>query len=120
MQCLGKANVHGGVFREKRAVLGCVLPTVGSLCKQKDPECDKETSECTDFDGVALCQCKSGYFKYNKMDHSCRGIALYAAFLFWPEFCLIIFFPPAKKVVHVCVCLMHHCACKKHDIMNKY
>ncbi|XP_009703544.1 PREDICTED: protein HEG homolog 1-like, partial [Cariama cristata] len=48
------------------------LHRVGSLCKQKDPECDKETSECTDFDGVALCQCKSGYFKYNKMDHSCR------------------------------------------------
>ncbi|XP_030913242.1 protein HEG homolog 1 isoform X2 [Geospiza fortis] len=44
-----------------------------SLCRQKDPECDKETSECTDFDGVALCQCKSGYFKYNKMDHSCRA-----------------------------------------------
>ncbi|XP_074949094.1 protein HEG homolog 1 isoform X2 [Phalacrocorax aristotelis] len=49
------------------------LHKVGSLCKQKDPECDKETSECTDFDGVALCQCKSGYFKYNKMDHSCRA-----------------------------------------------
>ncbi|XP_032859267.2 protein HEG homolog 1 isoform X2 [Tyto alba] len=50
-----------------------LLHRVGSLCKQKDPECDKETSECTDFDGVALCQCKSGYFKYNKMDHSCRA-----------------------------------------------
>ncbi|KFQ69988.1 Protein HEG 1, partial [Phaethon lepturus] len=50
-----------------------MLHRVGSLCKQKDPECDKETSECTDFDGVALCQCKSGYFKYNKMDHSCRA-----------------------------------------------
>ncbi|XP_072730924.1 uncharacterized protein [Ciconia boyciana] len=49
------------------------LHRVGSLCKQKDPECDKETSECTDFNGVALCQCKSGYFKYNKMDHSCRA-----------------------------------------------
>ncbi|NXA55435.1 HEG1 protein, partial [Nothocercus julius] len=49
------------------------LHRVGILCKQKDPECDKETSECTDFDGVALCQCKSGYFKYNKMDHSCRA-----------------------------------------------
>ncbi|NWI32453.1 HEG1 protein, partial [Sula dactylatra] len=49
------------------------LHKVGSLCKQKDPECDKETSECTDFDGVALCQCKNGYFKYNKMDHSCRA-----------------------------------------------
>ncbi|XP_075286063.1 protein HEG homolog 1 isoform X2 [Opisthocomus hoazin] len=49
------------------------LHRVGSLCKQKDPECDKETSECTDFDGIALCQCKSGYFKYNKMDHSCRA-----------------------------------------------
>ncbi|XP_065493482.1 protein HEG homolog 1 isoform X2 [Caloenas nicobarica] len=49
------------------------LHRVGSLCRQKDPECDQETSECTDFDGVALCQCKSGYFKYNKMDHSCRA-----------------------------------------------
>ncbi|XP_017595688.1 PREDICTED: protein HEG homolog 1 isoform X4 [Corvus brachyrhynchos] len=49
------------------------LHRVGSLCRQKDPECDKETSECTDFDGVALCQCKNGYFKYNKMDHSCRA-----------------------------------------------
>ncbi|XP_030913237.1 protein HEG homolog 1 isoform X1 [Geospiza fortis] len=49
------------------------LHRAGSLCRQKDPECDKETSECTDFDGVALCQCKSGYFKYNKMDHSCRA-----------------------------------------------
>ncbi|NXY86825.1 HEG1 protein, partial [Alcedo cyanopectus] len=48
------------------------LHRVGSLCKQKAPECDQETSECTDFDGIALCQCKSGYFKYNKMDHSCR------------------------------------------------
>ncbi|XP_068051437.1 protein HEG homolog 1 [Anomalospiza imberbis] len=49
------------------------LHRAGSLCRQKDPECDKETSECTDFDGVALCQCKSGYFKYNKLDHSCRA-----------------------------------------------
>ncbi|XP_031969799.1 protein HEG homolog 1 isoform X2 [Corvus moneduloides] len=49
------------------------LHRVGSLCRQKDPECDKETSECTDFDGVALCQCRNGYFKYNKMDHSCRA-----------------------------------------------
>ncbi|NWI07308.1 HEG1 protein, partial [Tichodroma muraria] len=49
------------------------LHRAGSLCRQKDPECDEETSECTDFDGVALCQCKSGYFKYNKMDHSCRA-----------------------------------------------
>ncbi|NWT60644.1 HEG1 protein, partial [Erythrocercus mccallii] len=49
------------------------LHRAGSLCRHKDPECDKETSECTDFDGVALCQCKSGYFKYNKMDHSCRA-----------------------------------------------
>ncbi|KAB1283627.1 Protein HEG-like protein 1 [Camelus dromedarius] len=45
----------------------------GSLCKRKTPECDKETSICTDLDGVALCQCKSGYFQFNKMDHSCRG-----------------------------------------------
>ncbi|XP_036205170.1 protein HEG homolog 1 isoform X2 [Myotis myotis] len=45
----------------------------GSLCKRKTPECDKETSVCTDLDGVALCQCKSGYFQFNKMDHSCRA-----------------------------------------------
>ncbi|KAG6937868.1 heart development protein with EGF like domains 1, partial [Chelydra serpentina] len=46
---------------------------VGGLCKLKDPECDRETSACTDLDGIAVCQCKSGYFKYNKMDHSCRA-----------------------------------------------
>ncbi|XP_054565630.1 protein HEG homolog 1 [Eptesicus fuscus] len=45
----------------------------GSLCKRKTPECDRETSVCTDLDGVALCQCKSGYFQFNKMDHSCRA-----------------------------------------------
>ncbi|XP_074857028.1 protein HEG homolog 1 isoform X2 [Carettochelys insculpta] len=50
-----------------------VLHTEGGLCKQKDPKCDTETSECTDLDGIAVCQCKSGYFKYNKMDHSCRA-----------------------------------------------
>ncbi|XP_074973852.1 protein HEG homolog 1 isoform X6 [Caretta caretta] len=50
-----------------------LLPRVGGLCKQKDPECDRETSECNDLDGIAVCQCKSGYFKYNKMDHSCRA-----------------------------------------------
>ncbi|XP_038201411.1 protein HEG homolog 1 isoform X2 [Arvicola amphibius] len=48
----------------------------GSLCKRKSPECDKETSICTDLDGVALCQCKSGYFQFNKMDHSCRAYQL--------------------------------------------
>lgn len=45
----------------------------GSLCKRKSPQCDRETSICTDLDGVALCQCKSGYFQFNKMDHSCRA-----------------------------------------------
>ncbi|XP_012588958.1 PREDICTED: protein HEG homolog 1 isoform X1 [Condylura cristata] len=45
----------------------------GSLCKRKTPECDKETSICTDLDGVARCQCKVGYFQFNKMDHSCRA-----------------------------------------------
>ncbi|XP_006884363.1 PREDICTED: protein HEG homolog 1 [Elephantulus edwardii] len=45
----------------------------GSLCKRKSPECDRETSICTDLDGVALCQCKSGYFHFNKLDHSCRA-----------------------------------------------
>lgn len=104
----GESKCAWWCVQRETCCLGCVLPTVGSLCKQKDPECDKETSECTDFDGVALCQCKSGYFKYNKMDHSCRGIALYAAFLFWLELCLTFFFlfPPVKKVVHVCVCPM--------------
>uniref|UniRef100_A0A8C3HJU8 Heart development protein with EGF like domains 1 n=1 Tax=Chrysemys picta bellii TaxID=8478 RepID=A0A8C3HJU8_CHRPI len=50
-----------------------LLHRVGGLCKQKDPECDRETSECTDQDGIAVCQCKSGYFKYKKIDHSCRA-----------------------------------------------
>lgn len=48
--------------------------TGGGLCIHKDPECDKETSVCRDLDGIAVCQCKPGYFKYNKLDHSCRGI----------------------------------------------
>ncbi|XP_044887670.1 protein HEG homolog 1 isoform X1 [Mauremys mutica] len=50
-----------------------LLHRVGGLCSQKDPECDRETSECTDRDGIAVCQCKSGYFKYEKIDHSCRA-----------------------------------------------
>ncbi|XP_054983381.1 protein HEG homolog 1 isoform X2 [Sorex araneus] len=45
----------------------------GSLCRHKTPECDRETSLCTDLDGVARCQCKLGYFQFNKMDHSCRA-----------------------------------------------
>ncbi|XP_074157549.1 protein HEG homolog 1 [Sminthopsis crassicaudata] len=49
------------------------LFTIGSLCKKKSPECDKETSTCTDLEGIALCQCKAGYFQFNKMDHSCRA-----------------------------------------------
>ncbi|XP_013914610.1 PREDICTED: protein HEG homolog 1 isoform X4 [Thamnophis sirtalis] len=49
------------------------LYRVGGLCKHKDPECDKGTSVCVDLDGIAVCQCKLGYFKYNKLDHSCRA-----------------------------------------------
>ncbi|XP_063164873.1 protein HEG homolog 1 [Candoia aspera] len=49
------------------------LYRVGGLCKHKDPECDKGTSVCVDLDGIAVCQCKPGYFKYNKLDHSCRA-----------------------------------------------
>ncbi|XP_015266056.1 PREDICTED: protein HEG homolog 1-like [Gekko japonicus] len=49
------------------------LHRAGGLCKHKDPECDKETSACVDFDGIAECQCKPGYFRYNKLDHSCRA-----------------------------------------------
>ncbi|XP_054828137.1 protein HEG homolog 1 [Eublepharis macularius] len=49
------------------------LHRAGGLCKYKDPECDKETSACVDFSGIADCQCKPGYFRYNKLDHSCRA-----------------------------------------------
>ncbi|XP_060543901.1 protein HEG homolog 1 isoform X1 [Pantherophis guttatus] len=49
------------------------LYRVGGLCKHKDPECDRGTSVCVDLDGIAVCQCKPGYFKYNKLDHSCRA-----------------------------------------------
>ncbi|KAM4626240.1 protein HEG homolog 1 [Discoglossus pictus] len=44
-----------------------------SLCNLKNPGCDKDTAECTDLTGIAMCQCKPGYFKYSKMDHSCRA-----------------------------------------------
>ncbi|CAI5762638.1 protein HEG homolog 1 isoform X3 [Podarcis lilfordi] len=50
-----------------------LLHRVGGLCKHKDPECDKETSVCVDLDGIAVCKCQAGYFKYNKRDHSCRA-----------------------------------------------
>ncbi|XP_034985276.1 protein HEG homolog 1 isoform X2 [Zootoca vivipara] len=50
-----------------------LLHRVGGLCKHKDPECDKETSVCVDLDGIAVCKCQAGYFKYNKLDHSCRA-----------------------------------------------
>ncbi|XP_078084319.1 protein HEG [Mustelus asterias] len=43
------------------------------LCSLKVPECDNATAECNDYDGIAVCQCKDGYFKYNAMDHSCRA-----------------------------------------------
>ncbi|XP_046514770.1 protein HEG homolog 1, partial [Equus quagga] len=65
--CRSSAEVCQLLGSQKR------LFRAGSLCKRKTPECDKETSICTDLDGVALCQCKSGYFQFNKMDHSCRA-----------------------------------------------
>uniref|UniRef100_A0A4W3HPS8 EGF-like domain-containing protein n=1 Tax=Callorhinchus milii TaxID=7868 RepID=A0A4W3HPS8_CALMI len=43
------------------------------LCSLKFPECDSATAECNDFNGIAVCQCKDGYFKYSTMDHSCRA-----------------------------------------------
>ncbi|XP_058051050.1 uncharacterized protein LOC131204156 isoform X2 [Ahaetulla prasina] len=49
------------------------LYRVGGLCKHKDPECDRGTAVCVDLDGIAVCQCKPGYFKYNKLDYSCRA-----------------------------------------------
>nr|XP_033800577.1 protein HEG homolog 1 isoform X2 [Geotrypetes seraphini] len=45
----------------------------GGLCSLQYPDCDNETSECTDTYGIAQCQCKPGYFKYNKLDRSCRA-----------------------------------------------
>ncbi|XP_069838581.1 protein HEG homolog 1 [Dendropsophus ebraccatus] len=44
-----------------------------SLCHVRSPGCDNETSVCADPAGVAYCQCKPGYFKYSKTDHSCRA-----------------------------------------------
>ncbi|XP_048455282.1 protein HEG isoform X2 [Rhincodon typus] len=43
------------------------------LCSLKVPECDNATAECSDHNGIADCQCKDGYFKYNTMDPSCRA-----------------------------------------------
>ncbi|XP_006869492.1 PREDICTED: protein HEG homolog 1 [Chrysochloris asiatica] len=65
--CRSSAEVCQLLISQKR------IFRAGSLCKRKSPECDKETSICTDLDGIALCQCKSGYFQFNKMDHSCRA-----------------------------------------------
>lgn len=44
-----------------------------SLCHLRDPGCDNETAVCADPAGLAICQCKPGYFKYSKTDHSCRA-----------------------------------------------
>lgn len=71
----------------------------GSLCKRKTPECDKETSVCTDLDGVALCQCKSGYFQFNKMDHSCRGACASLPGLCAPCFSLPGLLPPQRPAL---------------------
>ncbi|XP_030066421.1 protein HEG homolog 1 isoform X2 [Microcaecilia unicolor] len=45
----------------------------GSLCSLQYPDCDNDTSECTDAYGIAQCQCKTGYFRYNKLDRTCRA-----------------------------------------------
>ncbi|XP_041118181.1 protein HEG [Polyodon spathula] len=47
--------------------------TAVSLCSLKVPRCDLDTSQCSDAYGIAFCQCKPGYFKYNDNDHSCRA-----------------------------------------------
>ncbi|XP_075174836.1 protein HEG homolog 1 [Anomaloglossus baeobatrachus] len=44
-----------------------------SLCHVRNPGCDNDTAACADPAGVAFCQCKPGYFKYSKTDHSCRA-----------------------------------------------
>ncbi|XP_068102358.1 protein HEG homolog 1 [Hyperolius riggenbachi] len=44
-----------------------------SLCSLQNPGCDNETAECVDPAGIAYCQCKAGYFKYSRSDHSCRA-----------------------------------------------
>ncbi|KAH0621316.1 hypothetical protein JD844_022465 [Phrynosoma platyrhinos] len=72
-----------------------LLHRAGGLCKHKDPECDKETSVCVDLDGIAACRCRPGYFKYNKLDHSCRGIVSYTAGLLGQVFNLLV---PVHKI----------------------
>ncbi|KAM9305735.1 protein HEG homolog 1 [Gastrophryne carolinensis] len=47
--------------------------TAVSLCSVQSLGCDNETAECGDPGGLASCQCKVGYFKYSKTDHSCRA-----------------------------------------------
>ncbi|KAG8523281.1 Protein HEG-1 [Galemys pyrenaicus] len=77
-----KVHVSSGWERRRSCLtllFGLCIP-VGSLCKRKTPECDRETSVCTDLDGVARCQCKLGYFQFNKMDHSCRGAIVVVSF----------------------------------------
>ncbi|MBN3307409.1 HEG protein, partial [Amia calva] len=43
-----------------------------SLCARIHPQCDTNRSTCTDTTGIAVCQCKAGYFKY-KPDVSLCG-----------------------------------------------
>ncbi|XP_038608062.1 protein HEG homolog 1 [Tachyglossus aculeatus] len=45
----------------------------GSLCRSKNPACDRETAVCSDVDGLPLCRCRDGYFQISEMDHSCRA-----------------------------------------------
>ncbi|KAK6482981.1 protein HEG [Huso huso] len=58
---------------EHSDLLHSLAYTAVSLCSLKVPRCDLDTSQCSDAYGIAFCQCKPGYFKYNDNDHSCRA-----------------------------------------------
>ncbi|KAK1165817.1 protein HEG [Acipenser oxyrinchus oxyrinchus] len=60
-------------MNEHSDLLHSLAYTAVSLCSLKVPRCDLDTSQCSDAYGIAFCQCKPGYFKYNDNDHSCRA-----------------------------------------------
>ncbi|XP_048834192.1 protein HEG [Brienomyrus brachyistius] len=43
-----------------------------SLCQAQAVQCDMDRTECEDTSGVAVCQCRDGYFKHSRDDLSCR------------------------------------------------
>nr|XP_023693531.1 protein HEG homolog 1 [Paramormyrops kingsleyae] len=43
-----------------------------SLCQAQSMQCDTDRTKCEDASGVAICQCRDGYFKHSRDDLSCR------------------------------------------------